>query len=93
MYTENGSKNLSGGFTDLSIENKIIPISTRIRCYVKQLDVYLSKISAQAHKLDIFHLRPLPNVPKDAGKPWFAAVPIGEKILVQWLKTCLQTWA
>ena len=43
IYTKNGSKNRSGGFTDLKIENKTIPIyaisETGIRCHVKQLDV------------------------------------------------------
>ena len=31
-----------------------------------------------AHKLDIFYLRPLPNVPEDPTKTWFVAAPIGE---------------
>ena len=41
IYTENGSKNRSGGFTDLRIENKIVPIYANseagIRCHVLNL--------------------------------------------------------
>ena len=79
---ENGLKNQSEGFTDLKIENKIIPIDANseagIRYHVKQLDLYLSKIPAKAHELDIFYLRPLP---KDPTKPWFAAAPTGKNKL------------
>ena len=85
IYTENGSKNQSGGFTDLRIENKVVPIyatsEAGIRCHVKQLDLYLSKLPAKARELDIFYVRPLPNAPEDPSHPWFAAAPIGENKL------------
>ena len=57
---ENGSKNRSGGFTDLRIENKIVPIYTNseagIRCHVKQLDLYLSKLApCHIYNMDILY--------------------------------------
>ena len=85
VYTENGSKNRSGGFTDLRVENKVVPILANgdagIRCHVKQLDVYFSKLPAQARELDAFYLRPLTNAPDDPTKSWFATVPVGENKL------------
>ena len=90
VYTENGSKNRSGGFTDLRLENKVVPIlangDTGIRCHVKQLDVYFSKLPSQARELDVFYLRPLTNAPDDPTKPWFATVPMGENKLGAMLK-------
>lgn len=96
IYTENGSKNQSGGFTDLKIENKIVPINANtkadVRCHVKQLDLYLSKLLTTARELDIFYLRPLPNVPEDPSKSWFAAVPIGENKLGTMVKDMFAGW-
>ena len=84
VYTENGSKNRSGGFTDMRIENKTVPIYANSeagdRCNVKQLDKYFSKIPDQARQLDIY-LRPLGNIPNDPTRPWFAATPVGENKL------------
>ena len=48
IYDENGSKNRTGGFFDLKIDNKIVPIYHNAiagdRCHVKLLDLYLSKL-------------------------------------------------
>ena len=45
-YTENGSKNHSGAFCQLRVENKVVPIYAQPesgdRCHVRLLDVYLS---------------------------------------------------
>ena len=87
VYTENGLKNRSSGFTDMRIENncKIVPIYANSeagdRCHVRQLDTYFSKIPDQARQLDIFYLRPLGNIPNDPTRPRFAATPVGENKL------------
>lgn len=90
VYTENGSKNRSGGYRDLRVENKIVPIYANSeagdRCHVKQLDVYLSKLLPNAQQLDIFYLRPSATTPDDPTQPWFGRSPIGENKLSSMVK-------
>lgn len=50
------------------------------RCPVSILDKYISKLPVGA--LDkAFYCKPLSNVPKDEGEPWFTSVPIGKNLL------------
>ena len=59
-YTENASKNRSGGFNQLNVENKIVhqyqDLSLGARCHVAPLDMYFSKLPETD---DIFYVRPV----------------------------------
>ena len=85
IYTENASKNRSGGFAQLSVEHKVVPVYASTagpeRCHVQILDLYLSKLPTEAIQADNFYVRPLQSVPKRASKPWFTAVPVGRNTL------------
>ena len=85
IYTENASKNQSGGFAQLSVEHKVVPVYASTagpeRCHVQILDLYLSKLPTEAIQADNFYVRPLQSVPKIASKPWFTAVPVGRNTL------------
>ena len=63
VYTECGSKNLKGTFTEKDIPNKIVPIYSSgeagERCHVRILDFYLSKLPQIAFNNDVFYVRPL----------------------------------
>ena len=90
IYTENSSKNRQGGFAQLRVENKVVPIfansSAGDRCHVHILDTYISKLPEEVKGRDFFYARPLPAVPVDPKKPWFAPVPIGKNSLNTMLK-------
>ena len=78
IYYENGSKK-KGTFSDRSVSNKVVK-SERVpeageRCHVALLDLYLSKLPADAHQVDAFYFRPLQKLPTEG--PWYSAVPIG----------------
>ena len=45
------------------------------------LDVYMSKLPAEAKAKDIFYVRPLEKMPSDDTKPWFTGVPVGRNKL------------
>ena len=79
VYTENGSKNRSGGLWQLCVENNV-PIIAKpelgVHCHVALLDKYISKLSPKAHKLDCFYMKPLVSK-ADPSKPWFASQPCG----------------
>ena len=91
IYTEYASKNRTGGYLQLDVPNKTVPIystpSAGNRCHVFLLDTYISKLPTEATKLDIFYLRPLPVAPKNPIKPWFYSSPIGKNVLSSMLKT------
>ena len=57
-YTENSSKNRQGGFAQLRVENKVVPIfsnsSAEDRCHVHILDEYISKLPAEVKEKDFF---------------------------------------
>ena len=90
IYTENSSKNRSGGFAQLHLENKVVPIfhnpDADNRCHVKLLDLYISKLPNEVTRSDYFYARPLTKVPTDPLKPWFAASPVGKNILATMIK-------
>jgi len=86
-YTENSSKNRSGGFNQLDVPHKVVhqyeDPRAGPRCHVFLLDLYLSKIPNQAKDQDIFYLRPLPSVPLKESLPWFTCAPVGKNTLSQ----------
>ena len=89
VYTENASKNRPGGVSQLRVENKKVTVvavpSAGDRCPVFILDVYFSKLPAEAFRNDIFYVRPLEKVTKE--NLWFSAVPIGKNTLSTIVKT------
>ena len=82
LYTENALKNRQGGFAQLRLENKVVPIysnkSEGDGCHVHILDQYISKIPEEAKIKHFFYARPLPAIPTDCKKPWFVPVPVGK---------------
>ena len=89
-YTENSSKNRSGGFNQLDVPHKVVhqyeDPRAGPRCHVFLLDLYLSKIPNRAKDQDIFYLRPLPSVPLKESIPWFTCAPVGKNTLSQMTK-------
>ena len=89
VYTENASKNRPGGVSQLRVENKKVTVvavpSAGDRCPVFILDVYFSKLPAEAFRNDIFYVRPLEKVTKE--NLWFSAAPIGKNTLSTIVKT------
>ena len=74
----------------MRVENKVVPILANgdagMRCHVKELNMYFSKLPAQACELDAFYLRPLTNAPT---KLWFTTVPLGKNKLGAMVKDML----
>ncbi|XP_011406250.1 PREDICTED: glutamine-rich protein 1-like [Amphimedon queenslandica] len=89
IYTEHGSKNRSGGFGELHVQNKVVRHfevpEAGDRSYVKILDLYLSKVPKEAIEKDNFYVRPVTVVGE--GKPWFSSVPVGKNKLATMVKT------
>ena len=75
LYTENGSKNRSGGLFQLRVENKVVPIYSceqlGERCHVYLLDKYISKLPPKAFEMDCFYMRPLDQV-HETSSTWFS---------------------
>ena len=84
-YTENASKNRAGGLAQLRVENKCVQVlrneDAGAHCHCHLLDVYMSKLPAEAKAKDIFYVRPLEKMPSDDTKPWFTGVPVGRNKL------------
>ena len=84
-YTENASKNRSGGVGQLQVSHKVVHQFAHPelgeRCHVFLLDKYFSKVPESGKKKDIFYLRPLTKVPESGDTPWFSSVPIGKNQL------------
>ena len=96
LYTENASKNRQGGFVQLKVENKRVPIYANSdageRCHVHILDTYISKLPDEVKQQDYFYTRPLSKMPLDPDEPWFCAVPVGKNILSSMMKDiCTET--
>ena len=95
IYTENGSKNRSGGLAQLRVENKVVPSyavhEAGERCHVALLDLYFSKVPSEALQKDNFYLRPLQKKPEDPNAPWFMSMQVGVNTINQMLsKMCEQ---
>ena len=92
IYTENGSKNRSGGFNELRLQNKTVPIfrssEAGDRCHVSILDKYLSKLPPAAFEKDVFYMKPLgDHIVADPSKPWYGVQPCGENKLSGMVKS------
>ena len=89
---ENGSKNRRGVNTKET--NKVVPVyasrSTRPRCLVYLLDLYLSKLPAGSKEWDVFYLRPAAKVPADPTAPWYERAPVGKEKLRTFVVTMCQ---
>ena len=90
VYTENASKNRSGGLVQIRVKNKVVPIvsvpEAGSRCHVFLLDKYFSKLPPEAIAKDVFYVKPRPMISEDPTTPWFTAMPIGKNILVKLVK-------
>ena len=92
IYTENGSKNRSGGLNQMDVENKSIPVlacdKLKDRCHFQIIRKYLSKLPNKAFEMDCFYMKPLGNqVANDPDKAWFANQACGENKLANVVKT------
>ena len=90
VYTENSSKNRSGGLAQLRVTNKRVPVyavpEAGEKCHVRVLDKYLSKLPLDAIEQDNFYLTPLSAVPSNSQIPWFTSVPVGRNSLGKMVK-------
>ena len=92
VYTENGSKNRSGSFNEMRVENKVVPVfpcpEAGMRCHFSLLEKYISKLPPVAFQKDWFYLKPLGNdVVSKPSKLWYAAQPCGENKLAGMVKS------
>ena len=89
MYSEHGSKNRNGGFYQLGIDNKCVPIyrneQAGERCVFSLLDKYISKLPEEAKAADLFYCRPLQYFKEDG--PWYSRQPRGKHILNSMVKS------
>ena len=89
-YTEHGSKNHSGGLSDLRVPNKQVPCysipENRPKCLVYLLDLYFSKLPEYAFVKDILYLRPRVIVPSSTSEPWYDCVSVGCNTLSSMVK-------
>ena len=88
VYTEQGSKNHSGGIGQLHLHNKVVRHfqvpEAGCRDYVYILDLYLKKVPIEAIEKENFYVRPLSTT--EEGNPWFSSVPIGKNKLSSMVK-------
>jgi hypothetical protein len=90
VYTENASKNRAGGVAQLRVKNKRVQICENPeagdRCHCKILDLYISRLPAEAKEKDIFYVRPMEKVnkmPTYERSIWYYSIPIGRNKLSQ----------
>ena len=73
MYTENSSKNYSGGLAQMRVKSKVVPIiavpDAGSRCHVYVLDLYMQKLPPEAFSRDNFYVEPCLIVPDDRQNP------------------------
>ena len=88
VYTENGSKNRSGGVAQMRVENKVVPSyavhEIGERCHVYLLDMYLKKVPKDALDKNNFYLRPQ-RIASDTDGVWYMPVPVGRNTLQKML--------
>ena len=90
-YTENASKNRSGGLAQLHIKNKSVQIHENPeagdRCHCRLLDLYISKLPPEAVEKDLFYVRPMEKVNKQPPtyerSVWYYSIPLGRNKLSQ----------
>ena len=78
-YTENASKNRSGGIAQLNVKSKSVEIfrnpDAGNHCHCCLLDLYISKLPAEAKEKDLFYVRPMENL-KSEQSVWYYSIPI-----------------
>ena len=96
VYTENGSKNRSGGIADFRVPNKVVTIHMNRhspdRCHVRILDAYISRVPDLARQFDAFYLQSMSSADCGIpGAPWYKQQRIGINKLQGMVKNmCLQ---
>ena len=95
MYTEDGSKSHSGGFSELRVQNKQVPCynipEKAPRCLVYLLDLYFKKLPRYAFEEDVLYLRPKLAVPSSDDEPWYDFIPVGRNTLSSMVKVmCIE---
>ena len=89
-YTENVSKNRSGGVGQLNVSHKVVHQFAHPelgeQCHVSYQDRYFSKIPDSAEANDTFYLCPLNKVPESEDAPWFSSLPVGKNRLSKMVK-------
>lgn len=89
-YVEHGSKNRSGGPSQLRVENKTVPVYSvpdKVpQCLVFLLDFYLAKLPKYAFEKEVFYCRPKTYVPKSPEEPWYDCCPVGKNTLANMVK-------
>ena len=87
-YTEHGSKNRPGGKKQLNLENKTVrqyaQSSSRERCHVYLLKLYLSKLPPSDQERSAFYYKPLTKYTPTG--PWYSTAPLGHNTLKCMLK-------
>ena len=93
VYTENGSKNRSGGIADFRVPNKVVTIQMNMhnpeRCHVRILDAYISRVPESARQSDAFYLQCMSSA--DCGIPGHHGTNHSELELTSfkaWLRIC-----
>ena len=85
VYVENVSKNRNGSFKQLHVKSKTVPVyacpKATVRCPVRVIDLYISKLLPEAVENDVFYMHPLENVTSEPFAPWFSAIPVGKHTL------------
>jgi len=88
IYSEHGSKNRSGGFYQLHVENKNVEIFRSSEngqpCVFSLLDLYLSKLPPKAIEQNIFYCRALQSYQGE--KIWYSAQPRSKHFLSMMVK-------
>ena len=90
-YTENASKNRSGGLAQLHVKNKCVEIfrnpEAGDRCHCRVLDLYISKLPSEAKDKDLFYVRPMDKINASESTyertVWYYSIPIGRNKLSQ----------
>lgn len=80
-YVEHGSKYRSGGFRQLRVENKVVPIYSvpdKVpECLVFLLDQYIAKLPQYAFEHDVLYCRPKSHVQRILKNRGMIAVLLG----------------
>ena len=93
-YTENGSKNRSGGMHQVHLDNKVVHHyangSIGNRCLLLLVELYISKLPESAFEKELFYCRPVPVKHMKDDKPWYYDTPVGHNILKTKLKVMFE---
>ena len=91
IYTENLSKNRTGGLANMRVEHKVVPIyaipEAKNRCHVFILDEYFRRLPLIAFEKDNFYLQPIDGAEsKSPADAWFTSTPVGRNTLQKMVK-------